>query len=212
LYAFVALAVLLAAIFVRLGIWQLDRLAERRALNAQRRASDRHVIVRGTPDYANEIVLTGRSRNGSPGVHVLTPLRLPGSDTAVLINRGWVYAADAATIDAVRWREARNVFQGYTRRIGPAGPAIAPRGRGVRTLTQDAIRGLVPYPISDIYVVSQDSVASGAPARLSPPDLGEGSHLGYAIQWFAFAAIAVIGAGIVVFRARGRATPGPTGA
>lgn len=230
LSVFVAMAVVLAAIFVRLGIWQLDRLAQRRALNAQRRvtlaqqpidyaqvrgtgdASDRHVIVRGTADYANDIMLTGRSRNGSPGVHVLTPVRLVGSDTAVLINRGWVYAADAATIDATKWREDRTAFQGYTRRMDQSGPVIASRARGIRTLTQAAVRGLLPYPVQDVYVVSQDSATGTAPARLPPPDLGEGPHLGYAIQWFAFAVIAVVGAGIVVLRARGRATPGPTGA
>jgi surfeit locus 1 family protein len=175
-------------------------------------ASDRHVLVRGAPDYANDILLTGRSRNGSPGVHVLTPVRVSGSDTAILINRGWVYAADAATIDATKWREQRAEFRGYTRRIDQSGPAIAPSARGVRMLTRGAIGGLLPYPVYDVYVVSQDSATATAPARLPPPDLSEGSHLGYAIQWFAFAAIAVIGAGIVVFRARGRATPGPTGA
>ena len=232
LYAFVVLALVLAAVFVRLGVWQLDRLAERRMVNAQRRAalaqppvdyaqvrstsrevaSDRRAIVRGVPDYANDIVLTGRSRNGSPGVHVLTPVRVSGSDSAVLVNRGWVYAADAATIDTARWREQRTVFQGYTRRMDQAGPAISPRGRGVRAITQAALRGLLPYPVHDVYVVSQDSATPTAPARLPLPDLGEGPHLGYAIQWFAFAAIAVVGAGIVVFRARARATPGPTGA
>jgi surfeit locus 1 family protein len=227
---FVALALILATVFVRLGFWQLDRLDQRRALNAQRRAAlaqppldyaqvlrstdaaDRQVIVRGAPDYANDILLTGRSRNGSPGVHVLTPVRVSGSDTAVLINRGWIYAADAATVDLTRWTEDRTTFRGYTRRIDASAPTVTPRGRGVRSLNRDALRGLLPYPVHDVYVVSQDSSTANAPARLPGPDLGEGPHLGYAVQWFAFAAIAVVGAGIVVFRARGHPTTGPTGA
>ena len=232
LYWFVAMAGALALLFVRLGIWQLDRLDERRALNAKRRATleqrpgdftailrdsvvaNRQVILRGTPDYANDLVLTGRSRNGSPGVHIVTPVRVPGSDTAVLVNRGWVYAGDAATVDLARWREARETFTGYTRPLDHGNtPASRDRaGRAVRTLTREAVRALVPYPIHEVYVVSQDSAPAAAPARLPHPDLGEGPHLGYAIQWFAFAAVAIVGAGIVIVRGRTRSTDGPTGA
>lgn len=211
IYSFAVLAVILAAVFVRLGVWQLDRLEQRRALNAARRASHRDAFVRGTPDYANEIVLTGRSRNGSPGVHLVTPIRVRGSDTATLVNRGWVYAADAATVDGSRWRESRDAFRGYTRQLDTAA-AVVSRGRSMRSLNRAVVRGLLPYPVHETYVVSQDSTASNAPARLPPPDLGEGPHLGYAIQWFAFAAIALVGAASVVLRARRSMATGPTGA
>ena len=58
--------------------------------------------------------MTGRTRSGSPGVHILTPLRIPESDTALLVNRGWVYSPDARTVDLTRWREvlAFGVFKG----------------------------------------------------------------------------------------------------
>src|SRR5215203_2436541 len=124
LIAFVIVALALAALFVRLGIWQLDRRAERRAYNARiverlraapapfaevARAGDaaryHRVTITGTPDYAQERVLGARTNGGSPGVHLLTPLRVAGSDTAVLVNRGWVYSPDGANVDATRWRE-----------------------------------------------------------------------------------------------------------
>ena len=65
---------------------------------------------RGAPaigrfDYEHELVLAGRTRQGSPGVELLTPVRVAGSDTAVLVNRGWVYSPDGATVDHARWRE-----------------------------------------------------------------------------------------------------------
>src|SRR3982750_2694143 len=101
---FAALALAGAALFVRLGIWQLDRLHQRRQRNAlvmariagrpvdwtalprDTTSHYRRVRLSGAPDYGHEIVLVGRSREGSPGVNLVTPLRVPGSDTSVLVN------------------------------------------------------------------------------------------------------------------------------
>src|SRR5688572_8432486 len=117
---FAALALAGAVLFVRLGFWQLDRLGQRRERNkllAARMSAEvapwndttalryRRVRLSGMPDYDREIVLVGRSRGGSPGVNLLTPVRLRGSDTAVLVNRGWVYSPDGASVDHARWRE-----------------------------------------------------------------------------------------------------------
>src|SRR5688500_12678708 len=122
--ALVGIALLFAALFVRLGFWQLDRLRERKAFNAPIEsrinqppvdlrelprdpavARYRRVRLSGEYDYARELVLVLRSRQGSPGVNLLTPLRVPGSDTAVLVNRGWIYAPDGMTADTKPWRE-----------------------------------------------------------------------------------------------------------
>ena len=160
--------------------------------------------VAGTPDFANEIVVTGRSRSGSPGVHIFTPVRMPGRDSAVLVNRGWVYSPDAATVDLTRWRETRTSFTGFTQRLSNVDPmSTAPRGRAVRRLAYAGFARLVPYPVHGLYLVAQDSAAGDSvPVRVEAPLLSDGPHLSYAIQWFAFAAIALIGAAAVVRRAR----------
>src|SRR5689334_7324682 len=99
-----------AAICVRLGVWQLARLDEKVRRNdsiarQQREApvalatisrdtGDAHyrpATVTGRFDYEHELVLSGRTHQGSPGVNLITPVRVAGSDTAVLVNRGWVY-------------------------------------------------------------------------------------------------------------------------
>jgi len=113
--AFVAFAVLSAAVFVRLGFWQLHRLTERRARNAlvvsrlQAPETDittltgrgdsasirfRRARIVGTPDYDHELIYASRSYKGSPGVNILTPVHIAGRDTAVIADRGWVYAPD----------------------------------------------------------------------------------------------------------------------
>lgn len=227
--AFVALAVGLAAVFVRLGIWQLDKLSERHAANDMARhllalpaiaaeslkfvleQVNRHAIVSGVPDYDREFVHAGRSRNGSPGVHIYTPIRTGDGDT-FLVNRGWVYAADAATVDPSRWREERRTFHGYVRKLPMGDRTASPQSKVVRLLNSDAITKLFPYPVSNLYVVSLDSAGEHVPARLPQPDLTNGPHLSYAIQWFCFAAIALIGAAIVVFRGLGPRPAGAAGA
>jgi cytochrome oxidase assembly protein ShyY1 len=66
-----------------------------------------------------------------------------------------------------------------------------------------AIAPLLPYPVHSLYLVARDSAAGDSvPVRLEPPVLSDGPHLSYAIQWFAFAAIALVGAAAVIRRER----------
>ena len=223
---FLIVAAVLAAACVRLGFWQLDRLEERRASNATIEsrgtlpltpvsaiAGDtttlrfRRVTVSGIPDYEHEIILTHRGRNGAPGVDIITPVRVAGVDSAVLVNRGWIYSPDGATADLSRWRERDSTFTGYIDSFEAPAPADSVRGRATRKMAYAAIARAIPYPVRGFYVVAlgdsvrmTDSLAAGRMIRLQPPKLGEGNHLSYAFQWFGFAAIAVIGAGIVAAR------------
>ena len=222
---FVLFAVVSAAVFVRLGIWQLHRLGERRARNtvisdrlreAERDAGSlaltdttgirfRRVRVTGTPDYDHELILAARSHKGAPGVNLLTPVRLAGRDTAVLVNRGWVYAADGATIDEERFRERDSVFVGYAEVYpSPTGTTYAGKPKILARLGADAAARAVPYPIALFYVVElgDSTGAADRAARLTVPPLDEGPHAGYAVQWFAFAAIALAGAAFVVKQSR----------
>ena len=225
---FLLLALLLAAGCIRLGLWQLQRLAARRAVNSvvERRlaappapfdsvagdstARYRSVAASGVYDYDRELVLASRSRDGSPGVNFLTPLRVPGSDTAILVNRGWVYAPDGQTVESVRWRERDSVtVRGFIETFFPGGtgPAGSPtRPRLMRRTDRDSIAARMPYPIAGVYLVARDSGGSpdSTPVRLPAPSLAEGPHQSYALQWFAFATIAIVGAGVVAAGERRR--------
>ena len=222
---FAVIAVLAATLFVRLGIWQLDRLGQRRQRNAlieSRMAAPpaawsdttavryRRVRISGVPDYEREIVLVGRSRDGSPGVNLVTPLRLRGSDTAVLVNRGWVYSPDATKVDQAAWREGDTLsLEGYVEAFTEPGPGDLPaHQRLARRLSHRAVSARSPYPIAPVYVVATHFANDGrglgvhAPARAPMPTPDEGPHLGYALQWFAFALIALVGAAIAISTGR----------
>jgi surfeit locus 1 family protein len=222
---FCTFAVLAATLFVRLGLWQVSRLHERQARNAMIAAQRldapvefsalprdtgaahyRSAHVEGRYDYAHELVLASRTRNGSPGVDILTPVRTAGSDTVVLVNRGWVYSPDGSSVDLPHWREGDSAqVQGYVETyppdVGVTTSAFGPRV--VRRASRGEIAAKVPYPVAPYFlIVTSDTAGVDHPARRAVPILDEGPHRSYAIQWFAFALIAIGGAAAVVFRER----------
>ena len=222
-WSFLLLAAVAAAGCIRLGIWQLDRLAQRRAINATVAArvaapeaplaqvlADtgelrfRRASASGTFDFEREVVLGSRTRAGSPGVHFITPLRLAGSDTIVWVNRGWAYAPDGMSIEREAWRERDSVtVHGYL--LDYAGPSTVPltapsRPRVVRRLDRDSLAARAGAPVARyVLVQTSDSVPrEQVPVRIAVPALDEGPHRSYAIQWFSFAAVAVIGASVAI--------------
>lgn len=214
----------LAILFMFLGFWQIRRLQDRQSANAilaaRRYAPEvgldslppdtaaahfRRVHLRGIYDHGQEVIYILRGRNGSPGVNILTPLLRPNKDTAVLVNRGWVYSADGTTIDTQPWQEADTLNgHGFVETFptkGPFQPPSPARPRSFRRLDRAALAKVFPYPIANYYVVLTDSATSpSAPPRIEPAPLDEGPHRMYAIQWFSFAAIAIVG--LVIFLRR----------
>ena len=144
-----------AALCIRLGIWQLDRLSQRRVfnnqvismralppfdLNASTDASTltsmeyRAVSVRGTYDFANQVALLNQYHDSVLGYHLLTPLRL-ADGRAILVDRGWIPADGNKTpqgwsrYDAAAPAEVQGVMRlGVTKTPfgGRADPALAP--------------------------------------------------------------------------------------
>jgi len=221
---FVTFGTLFAIATISLGFWQLSRLKERRTFNKELIAraetapvpldkvpadsGERHfrrVKLEGTYDFENEIIVTNRTRNGSPGVNILTPLRVAGSEQAILVNRGWIYAPDAMTVDLSKWHETAALRgDGYVENFQtrPGMVKSATRPRAFRWMDQPAISQVFPYPIAPYYVVLIDNgkKAANVPPRLSVPPLDEGPHKSYALQWFSFATISIIGMFLFVRR------------
>lgn len=212
------------AVCVRLGIWQLDRLEQRRAFNSQvetMRAMEtldlnqsipeditsmewRPVTVTGEYDFENQVAMRNQYKDGEVGYHLITPLLFNGG--AVLVNRGWIPADSTSSPED--WRafdEAGVVTVTGQIRLGQGKPAI---GGVADALPMDGTRLTVwnnldvekmsaqfPYPILDVFV--QPSVTEGddvPPIPFQPNlELTEGSHFGYALQWFTFAVILFFG-------------------
>ncbi len=223
IWIFGALAVAAAAVFVKLGFWQLSRLSERRARNAiitERAAMPpldlaatlgqdttqihwRHVRILALADYDNEIVHATRSQNGSPGVHLLTPIQPLDSvwgDTAVILNRGFVYSANARTIDYAKTREGDTIsLEALVLSYPPAQEervTLPSDPRAVRALNHDSLSRIVHHPLANFILLALgDTVMHDIelPARVTPPPVDEGPHMSYALQWFSFAIIGLVG-------------------
>jgi surfeit locus 1 family protein len=212
----------IAAVCARLGIWQVNRLEQRRSANAAALAArsapplvlqggsqatvtmaNRRVEATGHYDRGHDIVLRGRQYRGVPGVEIVSPLLLEGGRTAVLVNRGFVPSPDAVSIDPdTLWDAGEVTVQGIALAIDSTGGARLQRGRETSwaRLDRTALRTALPYPIHPVYIrQSPDTTRRRFPRPLDPPPLDDGPHLSYAIQWFSFAVLALV-FGVVILK------------
>ncbi|MFP3882882.1 MAG: SURF1 family protein [Actinomycetota bacterium] len=209
----------LAAVFVRLGVWQLDRLEERRLTNAvgEQRIDAapvdlstllaeapeidsfqyRRVTVEGEYDPSEEVLIRSQVELGRAGFHVITPL-VRDDGSAVLVNRGWVpITMDTPPVEA-QPPFGRQTVEGWvqiTQTRPPLGQEEPPGDLDVLNRVDiERIDRQTPHELAPVYVVAMAEKSDDLPIRVDPPDFtDEGPHLGYAIQWFGFAAVALIG-------------------
>jgi surfeit locus 1 family protein len=212
--------VLLAAVFVRLGFWQLHRLEERRTTNTVSLArleaepmsletllasigddlessQYRRVNLSGVYDTSQEVLIRSQVELDQAGFHVITPLVLDDG-SGVLVNRGWVpLVMDQPPVDAAP--DPGNVeVEGWihlTQTRPPLGPEEPDGHLDVFSRVNiDRIGEQITEHLAPVYVVAMGERGSELPIPLDPPDFtDEGPHLSYAIQWFAFAATALVG-------------------
>lgn len=214
------IVIILAAVFVGLGVWQLDRLEQRQALNEQGKSrlsqepvslaglldeadgnlasiQYRPVHISGSFDQSGEVLIRSQVELGQAGFHVLTPF-VADDGSAVLVNRGWVpLNMDTPPVDAPPLTGSTSL-EGWIQ-LTQTRPAL---GREDPPGDQDVLSRVdverigeqVPYDLAPVYVVAVGESGTELPVTVDPPDFSdERSHLAYALQWFSFAAIGLIG-------------------
>jgi surfeit locus 1 family protein len=226
------------AVCVRLGFWQIDRWHEKRRLNDAMKAAleapvielgleaggfeavrGHRVAVHGRFDERRQILLSYRTHDGAPGVEVVTPLVLAGGRHAVLVDRGWLYAADGATARPQDCPEpGPRTVAGLPVALTPAAARGQAAARAsMRVLTTDSLtvwsaRGLDPdtlarhLPYALLPWMLRELPGAGVPARplrAPPRPLDEWTHVSYAVQWFLFGSI-LLGGSAVLTRSRRR--------
>ena len=217
----IVFVVVLGVAFVSLGNWQLDRLAQRKERNATTIVNEQkpvqpyeqvfthpitdadqwqRVEARGTFDAEHQFVVRYRSNGGADGYEVVTPLRTASG--AVLVDRGFILLERGTRIPSVAPPPPTGevTVVGHVRRNERGRrAATTPAGNQIRLINSDAIAATLPYEIESGYIglLSVQPEQQGAFQPIQLPDLSEGPHFWYAVQWFMFTAIGV--AGIVVF-------------
>jgi surfeit locus 1 family protein len=215
----------MVVVMINLGLWQINRLHEKRDRNADvtartdqpvAEAADlaepgdfdgattlefRRATATGTYLADQQVLIRARSRDSAPGSWVMTPLQLEDG-TVLVVNRGWIsnggefeavpdqYAAPSGTVTAtglVRKTETRGSF-------GPKDPATGTLENLARAdvarIDQQLDADVLPFYLQ---LQEQDPAITTADPRVVPaPELDEGPHLSYTIQWFAFSAMTVV--------------------
>jgi len=198
----------LVAGMVALGFWQLARLDQRRARNAlvvERTAEPaapvgalvdpgstgeevdgvrfRAVTATGTYD-AGATSSVRMAQNGTSGGWVLTPMDL-GAETVVVLRGFTGLAPDGSVPEPA-----------------PPGGEVTVTGAAIPVARLDQIARTAVRNIQDgqpeplpvvVQLASSDPAEDPLLAPVPPPELDDGPHLGYAVQWFLFATIAAVG-------------------
>jgi surfeit locus 1 family protein len=158
----------------------------------------------GQYDFDRQLLLVQQNYRDMPGAHLVVPLVLSGTDQAILVDRGWVPFDD---VQSGRWQEyddqrgpvtisgrlqPSQILFGQAAEQGQTEAAAPPEAEWYR-IDVEAIQGQMPYTLLPVYLLEAPGPDGNAalPYRIEPEvDMSEGPHMGYALQWFAFAIVA----------------------
>ncbi|GMQ91074.1 MAG: hypothetical protein BMS9Abin11_0379 [Gammaproteobacteria bacterium] len=222
------LAVLLLSIFLGLGFWQLDRAKQKKAIQ---QAYDKKglapaiklkgkvvdagklqfhsIVVRGTYETRHQILLDNRINNRRAGYHVITPLKISGSNTRVLINRGWIPLGLS--------RKELPVLPTPGKVVEVSGIATVPGKRFILRRPKEIIKGgwptlwqtmdikrfrdAVSYPVQPVVVLlDPGSKAGGFKRNWRRLDRIVSIHQGYAATWYTMALAVIVGYFLMAWR------------
>ena len=212
--AFHLLCLLGVVLMVNFSIWQFGRLSERREFNSEVRQRSALETVNiseldlsdpramqwrtagaiGTYDPSEQVLILNRSQNGVAGLNIVTPLILDDG-RAILVNRGFIGLSEtppSAPSGTVRVLGTMQITEQRT-----SGQATQASGEQSEFFRLDiALLGeQIDYELLPVVLVALASEPSESPtiAPINPPELSQGPHLSYAIQWLIFSAAVIVG-------------------
>jgi cytochrome oxidase assembly protein ShyY1 len=223
---------LLAYACLLLGRWQWHRLEDKKAGNAIIRANEkaaptpvdqmlrRHVdppdeaeyavvSATGTYDASKTVVVRYQTRDGNAGVDVVVPLTT-ASGTALLVDRGWVATSNQGLTDPSQVPappDGRVTVTGWVRQnaTGSAAVVVDASARAISSTEIEPAIGVPTYG-GFVQLLSESPKAATPLTRADPPDLSNGPHFFYALQWWFFGILGLFGYGYLAWEeATGRA-------
>lgn len=228
----ILVTLVLAATAVRLGFWQLSRLATRRAANAELHLArglppidlqtegptpGRRGVARGHFDPTGQLLLRGRVHQAAPGVHVVTPFIVDQTGGVIWVLRGFVRAADGVQPGNVPEPtpgqvEIRGVLQPLPETADSGHRAITGGDTTWQRFDAQVAHQRRPEAAPLLLYLEGGEAGPGGLATVEPPALDDGPHLSYAIQWFGIALAVVAFAAYALRKRAGRGPARPDAA
>lgn len=215
----------LLALFIHLGLWQAGKAERGQAQKALYEARSNNpplvigtdlvdpeiltyasVAVRGEYEAAAQFYVDNQIEDGRPGVHVITPLKIAGGDTRILVNRGWASWTDR------RFPPRVNVPNGE---VEITGIAVLPVKQKYLLMPERQEAWPELWPMLDLERYFKENAYPVQPVVVytTLPDQGEGlirkipqpedkimMHKGYAMQWFGMATALLVFCFVVGFK------------
>ena len=211
---------------VSAGNWQLDRAAEKLAIQAKldqgqsrapidigqssvnaKEVEYQRARARGTWLSDRTVLIDNKVRGGIAGFHVVTPLKLSGSAMHLLVQRGWIQGSPDRREPEIRTPSGEVEVVGELRvpvsRVFELSSA-APQGRVWQNLTLDRYREATGLPLQPVLLLQTSDADDGLVRTWERPDLGINKHRGYAFQWFGLAFATVCFFAVSTYRRRKR--------
>jgi cytochrome oxidase assembly protein ShyY1 len=221
---FFLVVIVLAWVAWRLGEWQFHRLEDRKERNAIVERNEKHapvpvtdvmttdgsltaddewkrVTATGTYAVEDTVVVRYRTREGAAGVDVVVPLEL-ADGSSVLVDRGWFATQNrGATPDDVPAPPVGEVtIEGWVR-LDATGDSTDVTDQSTRAISSEQIGEALDREVVTGFVDLRSE--SPAPAvELLPvelPELDNGPHFFYGLQWWFFGLLALFGFGYLVY-------------
>lgn len=217
---------------VYLGNWQAHRAEQKLALQAQRDAAERappvvvsardlaevpgraplRVRLRGRFAHEQTVWLDNRMMGGRAGFFVVTPLRIEGTETAVLVMRGFAARdpADRQRLPAIGEPQGEVVLEGLALAEAPrllalgAAPPSGPLPAIWQNLDYAAFERASGQRVARFVVQQTSGGGDGLARHWLPPSTGVEKHRAYAFQWHALAALLAVVTAVFLLRGRTR--------
>lgn len=207
-----------------LGQWQFHRLAERKQSNAIIRTNEqrppapvadvlapgrpvpdteewRVVRATGTYDTADTVIVRYRTRDGQSGIEVVVPL-VTADGTALLVDRGWMATQNqgADVGDVPQPPAGRVTVEGYVR-MDATGSSTDVSDHSTRAVSSEQIGAALGRPVYGGFVElkSEDPPPATPLAAVELPELDNGPHFFYGLQWWFFGVLAIVGFGYLAY-------------
>jgi cytochrome oxidase assembly protein ShyY1 len=230
---FLAVVLLLAYACLLLGRWQWHRLESKKTNNAIIRSNEdappapveqvlregrnpettqQYAVVSatGTYDVGKTVIIRYQTDDhGQSGVDVVVPL-VTANGTALLVDRGWVATTNQGLTDPSQVPAPPSgtvTVTGSVRQNADGGSAQVVDG-SARAISSTQIQPAIGIPVYGGFVdLTTETPAPTTPLEpAEPPDLSNGPHFFYALQWWFFGLLALFGFGYLAWEeATGRA-------